>query len=147
MIRTSLSMLALVGFAVGSVHAGEPCDDATLFCRMGGEPTARSVTVELVKRFTTDARIGHFFSATNLTRLEEKLYEQICNLGGGPCRYSGDPMKESHRGLEIGHADFARVVELVREVLDQHGVREREKNELLRLFAPMKRDIVEGRQR
>ena len=70
------------------------------------------------------------------------IVELICALSGGPCRYSGDDMKTTHAGLNITEAEFYALVEAERAALDHHGVGTREKNELLRLLAPMKRDIV-----
>jgi hemoglobin len=52
-------------------------------------------------------------------------------------------MKESHAGLNITEAEFYLTVQFLRDALDAR-VGEREKNELLRLLAPMKRDIVTG---
>jgi len=51
-------------------------------------------------------------------------------------------MKAVHAGLGITQADFYRLVEHLRQILDAHGVATREKNELLARLAPMKRDVV-----
>ena len=51
-------------------------------------------------------------------------------------------MHLAHGGLKITEREFNSIVECLRSVLNRHGIGEREKNELLRLLAPMKRDIV-----
>jgi hemoglobin len=53
-------------------------------------------------------------------------------------------MRESHKGLRITNAEFDLLVQFLRDALDRNKVGESEKNELLRLLAPMKRDIVFG---
>jgi hemoglobin len=74
--------------------------------------------------------------------VKEKLVEQVCELAGGGCRYTGDPMDKVHQGLRNTEAEFNLMVQFVRDALGRAGVAEGPKNELLRLLAPMKRDIV-----
>jgi hypothetical protein len=52
-------------------------------------------------------------------------------------------MKQVHEGLHISQAQFYRVVDTLRSVLKERGVDQRSTNQLLRLLAPTKRDIVE----
>ncbi len=66
----------------------------------------------------------------------------MCSLAGGGCKYSGDDVKTVHAGLNIRQGEFYAMVEALRAALDANGVGEREKNELLRLLAPIKRDVV-----
>ncbi len=77
-----------------------------------------------------------------LARVKEKIVEQVCNLAGGGCAYTGDPMDKVHKGLKNTEAELSLLVQFLRDALDGAGVQEGEKNELLRLLAPMKRDIV-----
>ena len=90
-----------------------------------------------------DPRIGGSFKDSNLRRVKEKLAEQLCELSGGPCKYSGDPMRETHAGHHVSEADFYGLVEVLKQVLREQHVGLRETNELLRLLAPMKRDVVD----
>jgi hemoglobin len=121
-----------------------PTATPTLYSRMGGEPVVRQVVDELVDRTAQDPRTSRSFKDVKLARVKEKLREQICVLAGGGCVYTGDPMKEVHKGLKNTDAEFALLVQFLREALDHAGVADREKNELLRLLAPMKREIVTG---
>ena len=118
-------------------HAGE-----SLYFRMGGAPVVARVVDQLLELSTTDPRTSRSFEKVNMKRLREKLNEQICALGKGPCEYTGDSMKDVHAGLDITEAEFYGLVEHLRVALDGNGVRQREKNELLEVLAPMKRDTV-----
>ena len=51
-------------------------------------------------------------------------------------------MDKVHKGLKNTEAEMNLMVQWLREACDKAGVGTREKNELLRLLAPMKRDIV-----
>jgi hemoglobin len=67
-------------------------------------------------------------------------------LSGGPCHYSGDSMQQSHAGHHISEAEFYGMVADLRLILKQRQVSTAATNELLRLLAPMKRDVVEPAQ-
>lgn len=116
--------------------------DASLFDRMGGAPIVANVVNQSLDLSMADPRTKRPFQKINLKRLREKLGEQICTLSNGPCRYAGDGMKEVHAGLDITDAEFNGMVEHLITALDANGVGLREKNELLKLLAPLKRDIV-----
>lgn len=124
--------------------ATQPALKPTLYDRLGGERVVRAVVDDTIDRSASDPRTARSFKDTKLSRVKEKLAEQVCELSGGPCKYTGDPMKEVHKGLKNTDAEFNLVVQFLRDALDRAGVREGEKNELLRLLAPMKRDIVSG---
>jgi hemoglobin len=52
-------------------------------------------------------------------------------------------MKTTHAGMNITTADFNALVEDLVASLDKFKVPETEKNELLGILGPMKKDIVE----
>jgi hemoglobin len=131
--------LLLVGMATG-VAAGA---EARLYDRLGGQIGVAAIADTLINRVTANPELGRSFKDSNLERIKRLLAEQICDLSGGPCRYSGDPMNQVHAGLHISEAEFFGMVADLREVLKQRRVSQAASNELLRLLAPMKRDVVE----
>jgi hemoglobin len=62
---------------------------------------------------------------------------------GGPCIYKGRDMKTTHVGMNISNADFGALVDDLVKALDTFKVPAREREELLGLLGPMKKDIVE----
>ena len=124
-----------------------PSATPMLYERLGGERVVRQVAAETIDRAATDPLTARSFKDVKLARVKDKLFEQFCELSGGPCKYTGDPMVEVHKGLRNTEGEFHRLVQLLREALDHAGAGEREKNELLRLLAPLKRDIVTGHAR
>jgi hemoglobin len=116
---------------------------APLYERLGGAAGVAAIATSLIDRVAADPRLGSSFKDTNLDHIKTMLTEQICDLSGGPCRYSGDPMKETHAGLHISEAEFYGMVADLRDILHERRVSLGATNELLRLLAPMKRDIVE----
>ncbi len=117
-------------------------EQASLYERLGGEPVVMKVSKQTLARVASDPTVNQSFDQVDLPKLEVKLFEHLCSLTGGGCKYTGDDMKTAHAGLNIRQAEFYAMVEALRAALDANGVGEREKNELLRLLAPMKRDVV-----
>jgi hemoglobin len=114
-----------------------------LYVRLGGDGGVKIIADTVVDRVAGDPLTGPSFQGANLTRIKRLLAEQICELSGGPCRYSGDSMKQVHEGHHITQAQFYRVVATLRDVLRERHVDQRSTNELLGLLAPTKRDVVE----
>ncbi len=122
--------------------AANPKEPPSLYSRLGGEPVVRRVVTETIDRAATDPRTNRSFKDVKLQNVKDKIVEQICNLGGGECKYTGDPMDKVHQGLRNTEAEMNLVVQFLRDACDHAGLAAREKNELLLLLAPMKRDIV-----
>jgi hemoglobin len=124
----------------GGLAAGAP---ARLYDRLGGETGVAAIAGALIDRVSTDPVLGRSFKDSKLDRIKTLLAEQLCELSGGPCRYSGDSMRQVHAGHHISQAEFYGMVADLRVVLKERHVSQGATNELLRLLAPMKRDVVE----
>ena len=114
----------------------------SLYERLGGEKTVAQFVSETVDLSAIDPQIKRSFDKVDLKKLKLKVAEQICALTDGPCKYSGDDMKIAHQGLDLTESEFYGFVEILRGTLNRAKVPEGAKNELLRILAPMKRDIV-----
>lgn len=115
---------------------------ATLYQRLGGPDRVARVVDRLVDRAAHDPRTARSFDGIKLEALKDSIAQHICALGDGGCRYEGETMANAHADLKIRHAEFDALVTMLREELDRAGVDAGAKNDLLRLMAPMKRDIV-----
>lgn len=139
----AIAALALCA-VTGLTHAGTAAADESLYARIGGAEKLARISDHLIDMSARDPKTSRTFQQkVNIKRLKQLVTEQLIEATGGPLRYSGENMRVSHAGMGISEAEFYGMVEHLREILDSEGVGEREKNELLRLLAPMKRDIVE----
>lgn len=132
-------------FSLAAICIGIVCPTAfasTLYERLGGEKAVAQFVSETVDLSAVDPQIKRSFDKVDLKKLKVKVAEQICALTDGPCKYSGDDMKLAHQGMDLTEADFYGFVEILRGTLNRAKVSEGAKNELLRILAPMKRDIV-----
>lgn len=110
---------------------------------MGGSTNIIAVVNDVIDDAAHDPRLKRSFEDVDLPRLKKLLAEQICELAGGGCKYTGDSMRDVHAGLGITQAEFYDLVQVLRDSMRHHGIALRERNELLKILAPMKRDVVE----
>lgn len=135
----SMAVMSLVLMA-GSAQAA---DGKSLYDRLGGKGAITAVVETFVGNVGGDKRINGYFGSTDLTKLKMHLVNQICQASGGPCKYTGRTMKQTHAGMGVTDAAFGALVEDLVAALDHHKVGKTEKDELLGVLGPMKSDIVE----
>jgi len=114
-----------------------------LYNQLGKKAGITKVVTDFVGNVGADTRINQFFAHTDLNHLKMELVDQICQASGGPCKYTGKSMKDAHRGMGVGTADFNALVEDLVKALDKNKVGADAKNTLLGVLGPMKSDIVE----
>jgi hemoglobin len=134
---------ALAAAALAARVAAADISSSTLYERLGGQSGVAAISDMLIDRVSADARLGRSFKDADLGRIKRLLAEQLCDLSGGPCHYTGDSMKEVHAGHHISEAEFYGMVDALRTILKERGVGIAATNQLLRLLAPMKREVVE----
>lgn len=115
---------------------------ATLYDKLGGEAGVTAIVSGTLDYTLQDARIAHTFENSNVDRVEKLLIEQICDLTGGPCEYSGVSMERSHRGLNITTMHFNALVENMQKAMDDTNIPYRTQNKLLAILAPMHGDVT-----
>lgn len=114
---------------------------ASLYQQLGGENGIAAITDGLLREIAQDKRIVHHFADTDIARFRTLLAEQLCDISGGPCVYSGGTMQESHTGFNISLADYDALVEGLIKVMQQQNISISAQNQLLALLAPMYKDI------
>jgi hemoglobin len=117
--------------------------EASLYDRLGGKAAIEAVVEDLVRRCAEDDRINRKFVRTDIPRLKKMLVDQVCEATGGPCRYTGRDMRETHDGMGVTAGEFDALVEDLVQTLDQFRVTKPEQDELLGALAPMRGEIVE----
>jgi hemoglobin len=145
MKRWSLMSAAVLSviLAAGAASAADGAKGKSLFDRLGGKGAITAVVETFVGNVGGDTRINKFFASTDLGKLKMHLVNQICEASGGPCKYTGRTMKQTHAGMGVDEAAFNALVEDLVKALDHHKVGKTEKDELLGILGPMKSDIVE----
>jgi hemoglobin len=114
----------------------------SLYDRLGGQAAITLVVEEFVTRTTQDPRIKERFFNTDAVQLKKLLVEFVCMATGGPCKYTGRSMAESHAGMDLVDDEFTALVEDLVAALDKYKVPAKEKGELLGALGPLKPQIV-----
>ena len=130
-------------FALTAAHAqSAPAVDDTLFRALGAQPGIAAIVDDFVPRLVADPRMSEFFKKANQAHLKQMLSEQFCVVSGGPCVYTGLPMKTAHQDMDISKGDFNALVEVLQASMDAQHLPFATQNRLLARLAPMHRDIV-----
>lgn len=125
-----------------------PDASSSLFERLGGVYAIASVVDDFIDRIMDDPRLNanpkvdeahHRVSRAGFKYL---VTEMVCWATGGPQKYSGRTMRDSHAHLEITEPEWQAFLEDFRETLNRFEVPEREQSELFAIVASTKPDIV-----
>ena len=122
-------------------RAADVADDS-VFQQFGGKPGIDKVVSDFLPLLLADVRIKDTFKDADIERLGVLLAEQFCQLTGGPCKYSGKSMQESHRDMQINSAQFYALAEDLQIAMEKNGIAQSAQNKLVAKLAPMQRAIV-----
>jgi hemoglobin len=125
-----------------SGHSDMPAQKS-LYERIGGLDAIKAVIDDFVGRVAADTRINQKFAKSDIPRVKLHLVEQVCQVTGGPCQYTGLSMKQSHKNMKVTEGEFNALVEDLVATLDKFNVPAAEKGEILGALGPLKSQIVE----
>ena len=166
-LRLVLALLLMLIATSGCQHAAKPAAAApttapaakeqeelkkTLYDRIGGEATIVAVVDDLIARAMADRAVNFSRSGTphawqptpqNVALLKTRLIQFLGTATGGPQQYEGEDLRTGHRGMRITGAEFDAFVRDVGVSLQQVGVKEKERKEVLEIVQSAKGSIVE----
>lgn len=162
MRKFTIAMFPLFIVALTVPLQAAPKSDKSLYERLGGAFAIAAVidhfsdaVVEnpIVGKTSKNAALREWHTQ-NLGRLPGLKYMRtlwVCEVTGGPFRYSPTKpgrthlgLEEAHRGLKISPAEFDEVAAELGRSLDFAHVPAREKGEVLAAFAAHKREVTAG---
>jgi hemoglobin len=120
----------------------------SLYERLGGVYAIAAVVDDFIDRIMDDPRLNanprvneahHRVSRAGFKYL---VTEQVCAAAGGPQRYTGKSMLDSHAHLGITGPEWQAFLDDFRQTLDKFQVPEAERAELLAIVDSTKNDIV-----
>ena len=120
----------------------------SLYDRLGGVYNIATVVDDLIDRVMVDPRLNanprvdeahHRVSSAGFKYL---VTEMVCWASGGPQKYSGRSMGDSHRHLMINEEEWAAFMSDVQQTLDKFDVPQEEQDELKAIVESTKESIV-----
>jgi hemoglobin len=151
LMRSLVPVIAVLLFApagAAAQSASAPTKPATLYERLGGTYNIAVVVDDFIERLLVDATLNAN-PAIEAARtrvpapgLKFHVTALVCEVTGGPCRYTGRSMKEAHRKLNITPAQWDAMVVAFRTTLNKFKVPRKEQEELIAIVGSTKGDIV-----
>ncbi len=120
----------------------------SLYDRLGGVYAIAAVVDDFIDRIMEDPRLNanplvdeahHRVSRAGFKYL---VTEQVCWAAGGPQKYTGRSMHDSHAHLKITPREWEVFLEDLRTTLDKFQVPAAEQGELFAIVESTKKDIV-----
>ncbi|HEY1303845.1 MAG TPA: group 1 truncated hemoglobin [Vicinamibacterales bacterium] len=149
--RVSTTALAavLVIVAGAATHtARAEVTQPSLYERLGGAYSIATVVDDFIERLLVNATLNanpaikEARARVPKAGLKFHVTTLVCEVTGGPCKYIGRTMKESHEKLNISQAEWDAMVVDFKATLDKFKVPQREQQELIAIVGTTKNDIV-----
>src|SRR6266852_2091630 len=126
----------------------QPLEKSSLYDRLGGVYSIATVVDDLIDRIMVDPRLNanplvdeahHRVPPAGFKYL---VTEMVCWAAGGPQKYTGKSMAESHKDLKITGKEWEAFMDDVRLTLDKFKVPAGEQGELKAIVDSTRSDIV-----
>ena len=125
-----------------------PAEKPSLYERLGGVYSIATVVDDFIDRVMSDPRLNanplvdeahHRVPPAGFKYL---VTEMVCWATGGPQRYTGKSMKESHEHLKITAQEWEAFLDDLQQTLDKFAVPSAEQAELRAIVDSTRSDIV-----
>jgi len=148
MDTSKLISAAVLTFAATSVSVNAADTAEPLYDRLGGLRGITLVVDDFIDRLVINAALNKN-PAINAGRtsspppyLKFRVSQLVCEVTGGPCKYTGKSMKDSHAHLNISEEEWGVMASEFKKSLDKFQVSAAEQQELFEIIGKTKTDIV-----
>lgn len=120
----------------------------SLYERLGGAYSIATVVDDFIERLlvnptlNANPAIKEARARVPKAGLKFHVTALVCEVSGGPCKYTGRTMKESHEKLNISQPEWDAMVVDFKATLNKFKVPQREQQELITIVGSTKNDIV-----
>jgi hemoglobin len=119
----------------------------TLYERLGKRTGIASIVDDIVEAHMNNPVVAPRFQpyrdqAENLKLVKEHTVEFFCAGSGGLEQYTGRDMLAAHKGMNISEEEFIAVLDDILLVLEQHGIDEESRKDVLAIAYSLKNNII-----
>ena len=144
-----LSVVLTFGTSFATVaFAQQPGAQKSLYDRLGGLKSITAVVDDFIDRLVVNKELNKN-PAIDAGRkrspapyLKFQVSQMVCEATGGPCKYTGKSMTESHAHLNISEKEWGVMAGEFKKSLDKFKVPAAEQKELFDIVGTTKADIV-----
>ena len=142
-MRTLSRIVTALGLCM-AFSVAVSAQEKSLCERLGGMSAVSAVVDSVIQKLSKDNRVNKKLVKSDTNRLVTNFKAYVGAATHCPgVKYTGRSMKKTHKNMAVTEGEFNAAVEDLVQTLDEFKVPEKEKNELLALLAPLKKDIVE----
>jgi hemoglobin len=113
-----------------------------LFDRIGGRPVVTAAVEDFFANVGADSRIAGRFANAGSAQFKAELVEQLCVSTGGPCKYTGRPLKDVHASMGISDAEFNAMVQDLRKAMARQNVSVENQVAFAAALEPLRDNVV-----
>jgi hemoglobin len=143
----TMVVAAVIGLSAGGEAMAQEAPKA-LYDRLGGVYSIATVVDDFIERLLLNDTLNANPAITQARAhvpkagLKFQVTALVCEVTGGPCKYTGRAMKESHQQLNITEEQWQAMVIDFQKTLDKFKVPANEQAELITIVGSTKNDIV-----
>jgi hemoglobin len=144
-----LSAVLTLGTSFAPVaSAQQPGAQKSLYDRLGGLKGITVVVDDFINRLVVNEELNRNPAidagrkSSPAPYLKFQVSQMVCGATGGPCKYTGKAMKESHAHLNISEQEWGVMAKEFQKSLNKFKVPAAEQKELFDIVGTTKADIV-----
>jgi len=143
-VKLSLVLLVIM-MTFAQFASAKESKKTSLYDRIGGSEAIGKIFDEVGGRMAADPELAKFFQGQSQEALmvqRQRAIEFLCHETGGPCTYSGRPLKDAHASLNITESQWKAFLKHLTATLDNQKIGEKAKDEFLAVVKRFKSDVV-----
>lgn len=132
----ALLLCATLGLSGCQATVGTSPPDS-LYHQLGERAGIADIVEDLLYLIVEDNRINEQFRGVDIRQFHGHLTDQLCELSGGPCTYSGRGMRESHADINVTDTQFNAMAENLILAMEKNDIPTGGQNRLLKKLVPL----------
>lgn len=141
-LRQGMIILLAIAALLGGCASQQRAAEDALYQDLGERSGIADIVEDLMYRIVEDERIAFQFKGIDVVQFHTNLTDQLCELSGGPCTYSGRPMTEVHDGMNVTETQFNALAEHLVLAMEANGVSTSAQNRLLARLVALHPEIT-----
>ena len=138
---TLCTLLVSLALALGGCQSLNTEPENSLYQQLGEREGIADVVEDLLYLIVEDERINQQFKGMDVAQFHHNLTDQLCELSGGPCTYTGREMRELHADMAITDTQFNALAENLILAMEKNDIPTGAQNRLIKQLLPLYPDI------
>ena len=138
---TLSALLMMLALLLGGCQSLTTEPENSLYQQLGEREGIANVVEDLLYLIVEDERINQQFKGMDVAQFHRNLTDQLCELSGGPCAYTGREMRELHSDMAITDTQFNALAENLILAMEKNDIPTGAQNRLIKQLVPLYPDI------